>query len=160
MKIFPTSSYTFKLFGDEKEALDRLKRRTEISQILSSQSTDKSFLGMIEGNTFKLISTEIGKGAFCVISGSIKNNEGHVKLEINKPFRILLSIILLFPIVGIGLSVILGKEDFSIILPFVAILQILMIRFFFIEIGFRTLSKHSLNKLRDVLDMDYIKKTN
>lgn len=158
MKIFPTSRYTFKLYGDEKESIERLKRRTEPSESFGSQRTEKSFLGKIDGNSFKIISSEIGRGAFCVMSGKIENNEGRVQLEINKPFRILLSILLLFPIVGIGLSVILGKEDLSILLPLVAVLQILMIRFLFIEIAYRTLSKRSLNKLRDVLDIDWIKK--
>ncbi|HQV36164.1 MAG: hypothetical protein KA215_07695 [Flavobacterium sp.] len=158
MKLFPTNTYTFKLFGEETEALDRLKRRTEFSESLSSQCTDKSFRGIIDRNSFRIISSEIGKGALCVLTGKIENKTGEVKIEINKPFRILFSFILCFPLIGIALAIVVGREEIPLLLPFIAILQTLMIRFLFIEIAFRILSKRSLHKLRDVLDLETLKK--
>ena len=80
MKLFPTNTYTFKLFGEETEALDRLKRRTEFSESLSSQCTDKSFRGIIDRNSFRIISSEIGKGALCVLTGKIENKTAHINL--------------------------------------------------------------------------------
>jgi hypothetical protein len=158
MKIFPTSHYTFKLYGDEKESIERLKRRTEPSESFGSQRTEKSFLGKIDGNSFKIISSEIGRGAFCVMSGKIENNVSFVNVEINKPFRVLLSIILCLPILGLGLSLLLGNIEDVLIIPFVAIFQIIIIRFIAIELAFKFLSKKSLNRLSDVLDIDWIKK--
>lgn len=159
MNIFPKSKYTFRIIGEGTETLDRLKRRTELSESLTSNITDKSFRGIIKDNTFRIISSEIGKGAFCVLTGEIDNKNGQVEVEINKAFRILLSILLCFPFVGFIAQVFSNKEEFSIIFILVVILQLLMIRYVFIELAFRRLSKSSLSKLSDVLDIDHLEKT-
>lgn len=158
MNIFPKNNYTFKIIGEETETLERLKRRTEISQSLTSNITDKSFRGIIKGNTFRIISSEIGKGAFCVLTGEINNQNGHVNVEINKAFRIVLSVLLCLPFVGLIAQFFSNKEAFSITFILVVILQLLMIRYLFIEFAFRRFSKSSLNKLSDVLDIEQIVK--
>ena len=158
MNIFPKSYYTFKIIGEETETLERLKRRTELSESLTSKITDKSFRGIIKDNTFRIISSEIGKGAFCVLTGEIVNKDGQVEVEINKAFRILLTVLLCFPFIGVIAQTFSNKEGFSIIFILVAILQLLMIRYIFIELAFRRFSKSSLNKLSDVLDIDHIEK--
>ncbi|NER12472.1 hypothetical protein GWK08_03395 [Leptobacterium flavescens] len=157
MNIFPTKEQTFKLIGDQNATLDRLVRRTEKSEKLTSQYTDKSFRGMINGNQFKIISSVIGRGAFCVMTGEINSANGYVKVEIHKVFRILLSVFLFFPVIGFFAITFFGEEDFSPIFILVVIAQIFMIRYIFIEIAFKFLSKESLNKLRDVLDIEWIK---
>ncbi len=88
--------------------------------------------------------------------GQINSIDGAVKVEIHKAFRILLTVILFFPIVGIVLIPIMRLQNISPVMIFVAIGQITMIRFLFIELTFRYLSRESLNKLRDVLDVDWI----
>jgi uncharacterized membrane protein len=158
MDIFPKSNYTFKIIGEETETLERLKRRTEPSESLTSSITDKSFRGVVKDNTFRIISSEIGKGAFCVLTGEINDKNGQVEVEINKAFQILLSILLLFPFIGVIAQTFSNKEGFSIIFIIVAILQLLMIRYFFIELAFRRFSKSSLNKLSEVLDIEHIEK--
>lgn len=158
MNIFPKSDYTFKIIGEETQTLERLKRRTELSESLTSNITDKSFRGIIKDNTFRIISSEIGKGAFCVLTGEIDKQNGQVEVEINKGFRILLSVILCFPFIALIAQFYSNEEKFSIIFIFVIILQLLMIRFVFIEFAFRILSKSSLNRLSDVLDMEWIEK--
>lgn len=158
MKIFPTSNYSFKIIGESAESLERLKRRTQISDSLSSKITDKSFLGIINNNSFRIISSEIGKGAFCVLNGEIRDKNGTVNVEINKAFQILLSIILCLPIAGLIAQLFSQKPNLAVILIAAAIVQILMIRFVFIELAFRRLSKRSLNRLSDVLDIESIEK--
>ena len=157
MNIFPTIEKKFKLIDDQEETLNRLQRRTEKSENLTSQYTNKSFRGMINGNEFKVISSIIGKGAFCVLTGKINAESGHVKVEIHKAFRIILSIILCFPIVGIAIAILTGAEEFAPILILVVILQVLMIRYIFIGLAFKFLSNTSLDRLRDVLDFEWIK---
>lgn len=157
MNLFPTKELNFKLIDDQGETLNRLMRRTEKSENLTSQNTDKSFRGIVNGSQFKIISSAIGKGAFCVMTGEINVNTGYVKVEIHKVFRALLSVILCFPIIGIVAMAISKTEDFSAVLVLVAIGQILMIRYVFIELAFWFLSKESLNRLRDVLDFEWIK---
>ena len=156
MNIFPSLEKKFKLIDNQTETLNRLNRRTEKSEMLTSQYTDKSFRGNINDNEFKIISSAIGKGAFCVMSGKIDSEKGNVKVEIHKVFKILLSIILCFPIIGISTIIITGVEEFSPIFILVAIGQVLMIRYLFIGLAFKFLSKESLNKLRDVLDFEWI----
>ena len=156
MNIFPNNNYTFKIIGKEGETLERLKRRTDLSESLTSKITDKSFRGLIKDNTFKIISSEIGKGAFCVLTGEIINQSGQVNVEINKAFRILLRVFLCIPF--IGLIVQFFSKEFSVIFIPVAMSQVLMIRYIFIEIAFRKFSKSSLNRLGDVLDIEHIQK--
>ena len=105
MNIFPSIEKKFKLIDNQTETLNRLNRRTEKSENLTSQYTDKSFRGIIDENEFKIISSAIGKGAFCVMSGKIDSEKGNVKVEIHKVFRILLSIILCFPIIGMDFQI-------------------------------------------------------
>lgn len=157
MKIFPTKELKFRLIDNQDETLERLNRRTERTENLTSQITDKSFRGQINGNEFKLISSAIGKGVFCVMSGQINSVYGSVKVEIHKVFRILMSIILFIPLIGIILMSIIQTEGFSPMMILVAIGQILMIRYIFIGLAFRFLSTESLNRLRDVLDIEWIK---
>ena len=157
MKIFPTKELKFRLINDQVETLSRLNRRTEKSENLTSQHTNKSFRGIINGNEFKLISSTIGKGAFCVMTGVIESDKGNVKVEIHKVFRILLSIILCFPIIGILTAILTGKEEPNPIFILVVIGQIVIIRYVFIGLAFKFLSRESLNRLRDVLDFEWTK---
>lgn len=154
MKIFPSKDLKFKLLDEQEDSLKRLKRRTDKSENLISRYTEKSFRGIIAGNEFKLISSAIGKGAFCVMTGKIDSEKGNVKIEIHKVFRILLSIMLSFPIIGLVILI----RDFSPISILVAIGQILIIRYAFIGLAFKFLSKESLNRLRDVIDFEWINK--
>lgn len=155
MKIFPTKEIVFRLIDSQNETLDRLKRRTEHSENLTSQYTEKSFRGKINGTGFKIISSAIGRGAFCVLTGEISDDQGKVKVEIHKVFRVLFSLFLIFPI--IGLIIFSATEDFSPIMILVAIGQILIIRYAFIGFAFRFLSKSSLDRFRDVLDIEWQK---
>ncbi|WP_046756065.1 hypothetical protein [Kordia jejudonensis] len=157
MKIFPTIEKEFKLIDDQAETLNRLHRRTEKSKNLTSQYTDKSFRGMINENEFKIISSAIGKGAFCVMTGKINADSGNVKVEIHKVFRILLSVFMCFPVIGMIAMILTKPQEFSSILILVMIVQILMIRYIFIGLAFKFLSKDSLNRLRDVLDFEWKK---
>jgi hypothetical protein len=157
MKIFPTKELKFKLVDDQAETLNRLNRRTEKSKNLTSSYTDKSFRGIINGNEFKIISSAIGKGAFCVMTGAIESDKGNVKVEIHKVFRILLSVILCFPIIGIFIAILTGSEEPHPIFILVVIGQILIIRYVFIGLAFKFISRESLNRLRDVIDFEWIK---
>ena len=157
MKIFPTIELKFKLYNTQEETLSRLNRRTEKSEILISSRTNKSFRGIINENEFKIISSAIGKGAFCVMNGVIESDSGKVKVEIHKVFRILLSLFLLFPIIGLVVITVNETKEFSPILILLTIGQILIIRYIFIGLAFKFLSRESLNRLRDVLDFEWIK---
>lgn len=156
MKVFPSNKYHFKLIDDDSVTLERLTRRIEKSERLISKRTEKSFIGLINGNEFRLISSETGKGALCVLNGKIKNQEGTAVVEINTPFKVIFSIFMLLPIIGLLFQIVNKTENFSFIFIIVCILQIVLIRYFFIELFFRIFSKQSVNKLSDVLDTEWI----
>lgn len=157
MKIFPKNNYKFKLIDEDSETLERLNRRTEFSHSLISMSTDKSFIGRINNNNFRIISSEVGFGAFSVLSGSIKDKEGEVSIEIHKLFRGFICLFLCFPVIGLIIQSVTNKE-FSMIFILVASAQLILIRYFFVEFTYRRLSKSSLNRLGDVLDFEDLKK--
>jgi len=157
MQVFPTRKHQFKLVGKQSKTIDRLVRRTEKSKNLTSQPTEKSFRGTINGNELRVISSAIGKGAFCVMSGEIKSEKGFVKLEIHKAFKVLFVIAVCIPLVIYVVQVLMGKLKFNFNIVLIFILQLFFVRFFFIEFFFRWLSKESLNRFRDVLDLEWIK---
>lgn len=155
MKFFPSKTIEFSLIGSHTETLDRLQRRTEKSESLTSQYTDKTFRGWIRANKFRLISSVIGKGAFCVMAGEVNEQKGYVTITIHKAFKVLLSVLLCFPVLGILIAILTGTETFHPIFIVVIIGQVIFIRYVIIEIAFRVLSKQSLQRLRDVLDVEW-----
>jgi hypothetical protein len=63
--------------------------------------------------------------------------------------------ILLFPIIGLVAMVLTKAQEFTSILILVTIGQILVVRYIFIGLAFKFLSRVSLNRLRDVLDLEW-----
>ncbi|NRS90551.1 hypothetical protein HNQ02_003496 [Flavobacterium sp. 7E] len=154
MKIFPTKNLKFKLLDSKAETIERLKRRTEYSEKMTSNFTDKSFRGILNGDEFKIITSEIGKGVFCVMTGKIDTKNGYVNVEINKVFQFIFSIICVMPIVALIFETYKNPNDILIFI-LVGIGQILIIRYFFIGLFFAKISKQSLNRLKDVLDIEF-----
>jgi membrane protein YqaA with SNARE-associated domain len=68
----------------------------------------------------------------------------------------MLSIFIFLPIIGISISILTGIEEFSPIFILVAIGQTLIIRYIFIALAFKRLSKNSLRRLQDILDIEWI----
>ena len=158
MKFFPSNIYEFKLIDNQNITIERLNKRTLNSERLISKITDKSFIGKVDENQFKIISSDVGKGAFCILSGKINQRHVEVNVEINKPIKILLSILMFSPIIGLFIELIKKSLEFNPILLLVCFVQILIIRFILIEMAYKFLSKQSINKLSDVLDTEWIKK--
>lgn len=154
MKILPAKELKFNLIDSKAETIERLKRRTEFSEKMISSFTDKSFRGIVKEDEFKIISSEIGIGALCVMNGKLEEKVGYVDLEINKAFQILFSIFLILPVFAVIFQA-TKEPNNTLIFILIGIGQILMIRYVFIGYFFSKMSKHSLNRLRDVLDIEY-----
>jgi hypothetical protein len=152
MKTFPTRELEFLLNDDPATTLKRLKRRTDHSTYL----TEKSFRGIINGYDFKLISSSVGKGAFCVMTGNLSLKKGKVQVNIHKVFKGFLSLFMMAPIIAISIGLILNLQKFALMPFLITIGQVFFIRYVFIELLFRWLSRQSLNRLRDVLDLEWI----
>lgn len=154
-ELFPTTRRKFILYNSQEETVNRLKRRTEDSYILASKHTDKSFIGDINNNQFRIISSVIGTGAFCVLTGEINDTEGYVQVKVHIGFKILISIPVLVLIILSLISPLLGWEDTQMPDIRFLLLLVLFIRYIYVGISFKVLSKQSLNRLRDVLDFEW-----
>ena len=93
MKIFPTNNYQFELKKESSVALSELEKNTMITDSLVSEWTKKTFIGQVNSNGFKIISSKPGRGAFCVLEGKIESYNGTLEIRIHKAFRVMLSLI-------------------------------------------------------------------
>jgi len=151
MNIFPIKNYEIELINDSSKALSELENNTMITDSLSSEWTKKAFIGQVNENGFKIISSEPGRGAFCVLNGKLESKKGSVEITINKAFRIMLSMIFLFPIIGLIISFFIKAIEVSISLIIPTLMSIVVFRFILTEIAFRFISKNSLKKLTKII---------
>lgn len=156
-KFFPTYDYKFNLLDNENDSIERLHRRTEHSDSLGSIATDKSFIGKVENNKFRIVTSEIGKGAVWVMNGYISNEKCEVNMTINYPFKVIFSIIFCLPIIGFIFQIL--SEDNSMLIGMILLVmigQLLIIRHVFLDFLFKKFARISLYRLRDVIDFELI----
>jgi len=95
MKIFPNKNLTIELRDDRLTTLNLLKQNTKLTNTLVSQHTDKEFIGQVHDSGFKIISSEIGRGALCVFVGELQDSFGNLEIRIHKAFKVMFSILLI-----------------------------------------------------------------
>jgi hypothetical protein len=151
MKLFPTKSITISFRDDRVTTLNELRRNTKLTDKLASDYTNKEFIGQVDDCGFKIISSEIGRGAVCVFIGDLQDSIGVVEIRIHSAFKVLFSILMLMPIVGLGISIATKGIEKSIVTIIPMILAISFIRLVFIELSFRFISKTGFNKLTKII---------
>ena len=158
MKLFPTKNFKAELISDYSISMDNLKSNTDITDSLTSDWTKKAFRGQVSEVGFKIISSEIGRGAVCVLIGKFDENIGEIEVRIHKAFKVMFSILMLMPIIGFGLAILSNgiEKSTGTIIP--TIMGILFIRFIFLELSFRFISNTGINKLTDILGIKELKK--
>lgn len=154
MKVFPSKGVEFTFAETEDLLIRRLDRSIEKSETLTSRNTSRPFIGKLTENHFEIISSAVGIGSFCIMNGEVLPNKLFVNVEIQKVFKILLGIFLCLPVVGLPMAIITSEEEFSFLILTVIIGQVLMIRFLFIGVAFKLISKISLNRMRYVLELE------
>lgn len=137
MKIFPTKNYKIELTENSQKYIELLKLKTLESETLSTSSTNKEFIGRFNGTYFEIISSEIGIGAFTVLKVDFLDYSVDVIGEINKPFKILISIIFIFGLSSISYNVFkIGfPEAFGMLIPLM--MFIALIKFVFLGVFFK-----------------------
>jgi len=158
MNIFPAKNYEFELLFDSSKALSELEKNTMITDSLVSEWTKKEFIGQVNKNGFRIISSKRGRGAFCVLNGNLKSKNGTLKIEIHKAFRVMLSLIYLFPIIGFTIALFTKEKDVIISLITPTIMALVVFRFIFTEIAFRIISRNGLKKLTEIIGITNLKK--
>lgn len=158
MKLFPVKNFTAELRNDYLISMENLKSNTDITNSLTSNWTKKAFRGQVNENGFKIISSEIGHGAVCVLIGEFNRKTGVIEVRIHKAFKVMFSILMIMPIVGFGIVALTNgiEKSFEIIIPL--LLGIVFVRFVFIELSFRFISKTGINKLTDILTIKELNK--
>lgn len=156
MKIFPTKTFKFQIEDTIENNMNLLYINTCMSDVLGTISTDKLFIGKINPESFELISSEIGIGAFSVLKGNFINNTIILKFEINKPFKILISILFFFVLFAILLSAIqLGfPKAFGMLVPFIMFSA--LIKFVFFGLFFKKSSDLIFYKIIQLLKIKMI----
>ena len=66
------------LRSDYSISMENLKSNTDITDSLTSDWTNKAFRGQVTENGFKIISSEIGRGAICVLNGKFDGKNGEI----------------------------------------------------------------------------------
>jgi hypothetical protein len=157
MDVFPNKSLLLELRDDRATLLDELRRNTKLTNKLVSEYTDKEFIGQVDDCGFKIISSEIGRGALCVFEGDFQDSFGTVEIRINSAFKILFSILILMPIIGFVIAIATQGIEKSIGFIVPVIMLILFIRFVFLELSFRFISKTGLKKLTRIIGLKEVK---
>tara|TARA_R110002051_G_scaffold319870_1_gene404419 strand:- start:63 stop:545 length:483 start_codon:yes stop_codon:yes gene_type:complete len=151
MKLFPNENFTVELRDDRMTTLNNLKHNTKLSKNLVSEYTEKEFIGQIDDCGFKIISSEIGRGAVCVFIGDLQDSFGNLEIRIHNAFKIMFSILMLMPFVGFGIVVSTNGIENSIGIIIPLIIAILFVKFVFMELSFRFISKTGINKLNKII---------
>ncbi len=151
MKLFPSKKYSVTLYSESLPALEKLKRNTKHSDSLISSYTDKIFIGIVNKTNFKIITSFVGFGAFCVFVGEFKSHNGIIEIKIHKVFKGMLLIILSYPFIGLGLQLYQnGLENISDFI-LLMIFSLSIIRFGFIKLLFRIISNMGFKKLSKMI---------
>ena len=150
MKIFPESDYSIELNSDSMSAISELKKRTLSKEQLVANWNNQTFIGEIKKNEFELKLSKKLLGEFCVVNGILDNRNGILKIRTGKILKIIFVSIVLFSFSGIIVAIIQNKLE----LIFKVVVTILIMRFFFLELGFRIASKCALNKLIEIIGIN------
>ena len=151
MKVFPTKNYQIELKGTPEKCIALLTLNTLASDSLSTTLTDKEFIGRIQGNHFEIIGSEVGIGAFTVLKGDFSDDTVNIVAEINKPFKVLISIFFVLAIGGFSYNVFrIGfPKGLGMLVPLAMFIG--FIRFIFLGLLFRASSNQTFGKLTRLL---------
>ncbi|GGG60569.1 hypothetical protein [Bizionia arctica] len=157
MKIFPIKKYSITLITECSKAISELKKETLSDGQFVSNWNKQTFIGVINNSDFEIKLSKKLYGGFCVLKGKLEKENGIIEIEINKTLKIILLTLFLFPIFGFLISLIQNgfKNSTELLLP--TLMFIIILRFGFIELGFRIISKKGLKELTEIIGIEKIK---
>ena len=158
IRVFPSKTFTARLVSNDPSAWTRLRENTELRDSLISVRTNKTFVGQVSTGYFKLISSRIGRGAFCMLEGrfAAPDGTGTIHIEVHKAFRILM---IAWLVVMVGLMIwaafmqgsSLNRVPLIQAAEFVVLLVI--VRFVAIEWLFRSVAKNGMEAITPLLGL-------
>ncbi len=154
MKIFPKKDYSIELNNDSSLAISELKNQTLPKEQFVSDWNNQTFIGEIDKNVFEIKLSKKLYGELCILKGKLNNRKGIIEIRTSKIFKIIFLSLVLLAISGIIAAIIQNK--LNVIFPL--FMTILVMRFIFLEFGFRIISKSGINKLTEIIGIKELKK--
>ena len=154
MKIFPQKDYSIELKNDSSLAISELKNQTLTKDQFVSDWNNQTFIGEIDKNAFEIKLSKKLYGELCILKGNLNNRKGIIEIRTSKIFKIIFLSMVLLAISGIITAIIQNK--LNVIFPL--FMTILVMRFIFLEFGFRIISKSGINKLTEIIGIKELKK--
>lgn len=154
MKIFPESNYSIELNNDYLSAIAELKNQTLSKEQYVANWNNQTFIGKIKENEFEIKLSKKLLRELCILNGKLENKKGILKIRTSKVFKNIFIAIVLFSFSGIITAITQNKLE----LIFRLVIAILIMKFIFLELGFRLVSKIVLNKLTEIIGINNITK--
>ncbi|MEN2400186.1 hypothetical protein GKZ90_0010380 [Flavobacterium sp. MC2016-06] len=149
MKIFPESNYSIELNNDATSAISELKKQTLSKEQFVTNWKNQTFIGKIKENEFEIKLSKKLFGEFCVLNGKVENKKGILEIRTGKILKIIFLALVFFCFSGIIIAIIKNKWE----LIFYFVMTIAVMRFVFLELGFRFVSQYALNKLTEIIEI-------
>lgn len=147
LKIFPENNYSIELTNDSTSAISNLKNCTVSKEQYVTNWNNQLFIGKIKENEFELKLSKKLYGDFCIVHGKLENKKGTLEIQTGKILKILFILIITFTLSGMVTAMVQHKFE----LLFKLMIAIVIIRFIFLELGFRYVSKRLLKRLTEEL---------
>ena len=154
MKIFPIKKYSIVLINEREKVISELKKDTLSDEQFVSNWNKQAFIGKVNDTNFEIKLSKKLYGDFCIFKGKLEEKKGSLEIEINKTYKIIISAIFIFPIIGFLTSLFKNGFEKSVELIFPTIMFIIVLRFVFIELGIQIISKNGINKLGKIIRIE------
>lgn len=147
MKTYPKNKYTIEITNDSTYAISNLKNCTLSKELYVTNWNNQLFIGEIRENEFELKLSKKLYGDFCIVHGKLENKKGTLEIQTGKILKIVFVLIFSFTLSGMIAAMVQHKFE----LIFKLMMVIVMLRFIFLELGFRYVSNRLLQKLTEVI---------
>lgn len=147
MKIFPQKDYLIELSVKSSKVIPDLKSQTLPLDQFTVKLNKHPFIGKVENNKFEIKLSKKLYGGLCILSGTLENKKGVLKIRVGKIFKIIFLAIVIFAFSGMLIAII--QKEFEVL--FNLILYILIMRYFFLELSFRFISQRGIEKLGEII---------
>jgi len=153
MRLFPQKKYSIELEKESKVAILELKKRTLSKEKYVSDWKNQTFIGKVGKNEFEMKLSKYLYGEYCVFKGKFENKNGILEIRTSRTVKIIFVSIIIFILSGIIISIFQNKLT---TIPY-AVLNILVFKFIFMDLGFKLVSKFGIKKLNEIIDIKEIK---
>ena len=154
MKIFPEKEYSIEFTKESSLGISELKNQTLSEKQFVTNWNNQSFIGKVEKNEFEIKLSKKLIGEFCVLKRKLENKKGILEIRTGRIIKIIFVAIIILAISGIITAII--RTEWELI--FHLIMIILVMRYIFLELGFRFASKSGINKLTKIIGIKKLNK--